>query len=130
MARKNISSKEYARLFALRYRQQKGKCIWCGDYMYRWGKDPVQLIAYDMGVVPAPPTWREDKKRLKRQYASLEHLLPLSRGGTHESKNIVLAHRKCNGERASHMHHVPHPTVLNRLPLYVRKHMNKIGIPT
>lgn len=30
---------------------------------------------------------------------SIEHVLPLSRGGTNDRANLALAHRTCNGEK-------------------------------
>jgi 5-methylcytosine-specific restriction endonuclease McrA len=39
------------------------------------------------------------KKLVKRSQASMDHVLPLSQGGTHEPRNVRLAHRKCNTKR-------------------------------
>lgn len=36
--------------------------------------------------------------------ASVEHLLPLARGGTYEPHNITLAHRQCNNARGAAGH--------------------------
>jgi 5-methylcytosine-specific restriction endonuclease McrA len=32
-------------------------------------------------------------------YPSIDHVRPLSKGGTHEWNNVKLAHRKCNWEK-------------------------------
>ncbi len=32
-------------------------------------------------------------------YPSIEHVIPISKGGTHEWHNVKLAHRKCNSEK-------------------------------
>ena len=34
------------------------------------------------------------------RYCQVEHLFPVSRGGTNKPSNLVLAHRKCNQEKS------------------------------
>ena len=38
-------------------------------------------------------------KKVKRARVSLDHLLPLSKGGAHAPWNVRLAHRHCNSQR-------------------------------
>ena len=38
-------------------------------------------------------------RKVKPKDASMDHLIPLSLGGTHEPVNVRLAHRKCNMKR-------------------------------
>lgn len=33
---------------------------------------------------------------LDNEYGSIDHIIPLSKGGTHQWKNVQLAHRICN----------------------------------
>lgn len=35
------------------------------------------------------------------KYASLEHIVPLSVGGTDEMSNLSISHRKCNSDRGN-----------------------------
>lgn len=41
----------------------------------------------------------------KVQDATLDHVIPLSKGGLDHPNNIVLAHEKCNGEKGNKMPH-------------------------
>ena len=64
------------------WKGQDGKCFYCGCPM-RTAKDfngPI-FIEYPY---------------LEDDYCTLDHVVPLSRGGKHEIENIVLACRKCN----------------------------------
>jgi len=55
-------------------KMQANQCCWCGK--------PMQ----------AKKSWQWD-------YETIEHLMPLSKGGSHEMSNLALAHKKCNQER-------------------------------
>lgn len=70
-----IHKKRMRKLRRARFNQQAGRCFWCGGQM-----------EHD----PAGPYG-----------ATLEHLLPKSLGGTDDAANIVVAHRRCNEERAT-----------------------------
>jgi 5-methylcytosine-specific restriction endonuclease McrA len=63
------------RLKTLR-KHQGNQCCWCGQPMQRTD----------------PQAW---------DYETLEHLTPLSKGGSHHISNLALAHRKCNQARGS-----------------------------
>jgi hypothetical protein len=63
------------RLKTLRKRQGN-QCCWCGGPMQR----------------THPGQW---------DFETLEHLTPLSKGGTHHISNLALAHLRCNQERGS-----------------------------
>lgn len=39
-----------------------------------------------------------EKPITKPEYATLEHILPLSKGGTDEMHNLALSHQKCNNQ--------------------------------
>ena len=41
----------------------------------------------------------------RESYSSIDHLLPVSRGGTHTWDNIKLAHRRCNNNKLNHLFH-------------------------
>lgn len=68
------------------YKRDSGVCYLCGgkcnleDYVVRDGT----IICGD---------W----------YPSIEHIIPLSKGGKHAWKNVMLAHRKCNYIKRDHM---------------------------
>lgn len=51
--------------------RQQGYCLCCGD------------------------------KILPGQELELDHVVPISRGGTHDEKNLAMAHAKCNTEKHS-----------------------------
>lgn len=42
--------------------------------------------------------------------ATIDHLVPRSRGGGHEPANLRLAHRRCNTRRGSHLPELAWPT--------------------
>ena len=44
------------------------------------------------------PTGKEDRRN-RPVDATIEHFIPLSRGGTNEFSNLRLAHSLCNGQR-------------------------------
>lgn len=39
------------------------------------------------------------RKPVPRKLASLDHILPIARGGTHEPRNVRITHRLCNIRR-------------------------------
>lgn len=53
---------------------QNNQCCWCGKPM-------------------------QNTNRLRWDYETIEHLRPLSKGGTSEMSNLALAHRRCNEKR-------------------------------
>ncbi len=44
--------------------------------------------------------------------ASVDHVIPRSRGGTNDPANLRLAHRRCNGQRGSHLPELEWPAEL------------------
>lgn len=64
------------------FEKQGGLCHWCAE--------PMQLTGAKAGIPP-------------KKYATLEHLLPHSLGGTWGRANIVLACAKCNFARSNSM---------------------------
>lgn len=42
-----------------------------------------------------------DKPITKEEYATLEHILPVSLGGTDDMCNLALSHQKCNHTRGN-----------------------------
>lgn len=36
-------------------------------------------------------------------YPSIDHVIPVSKGGLHSWENVKLAHRKCNTRKGNHM---------------------------
>lgn len=78
MAKRNALVDKDITLHSL-YKRDGGQCYICG-LMCRWDDYTVR----EGGVICGD--W----------YPSVEHLKPLSRGGTHSWDNIKLAHRRCN----------------------------------
>jgi len=60
---------------------QKGVCAWCRDDVYH-------------------PDDARDANYLNRgDSPSLDHVIPVSKGGSNYFENLLLVHRDCNGER-------------------------------
>lgn len=55
---------------------QNNQCCWCGKPM-------------------------QNTHRLRWDYETIEHLNPLSKGGTNKITNLALAHRRCNQDRGT-----------------------------
>jgi hypothetical protein len=54
--------------------------------------------------------------------ATVDHVVPRSRGGTNDRDNLRLAHRRCNGGRGSHLPELAWPArfgALDATPLWV-----------
>ena len=69
------------------WQEQEGKCAYCGCDMIRW--EDVE------GTI-----W-EEKGQYEDNYCNIDHVIPLSEGGLHESSNVVLACHKCNMEKGA-----------------------------
>lgn len=71
------------------------------DHRYRARKngafvekvDPEAIYARDRGICQIC------KRPVAQNRMSLDHIQPLSLGGTHEARNVQLAHRRCNNRR-------------------------------
>ncbi|WP_193319017.1 HNH endonuclease [Nonomuraea phyllanthi] len=55
--------------------------------------DPQYIFQRDQGVCQIC------RKRVRAGEWSLDHIIPLSRGGTHETANVRLAHKRCNSRK-------------------------------
>ncbi len=55
-------------------KMQDNQCCWCGKPM-------------------------QNERPYKWDYETIEHLTPLSLGGTHAMSNLALAHKRCNEQR-------------------------------
>lgn len=65
------------------FNEQKGLCFWCKEKMQM---NP--LVTSEAGAIKA-----------NKRFATFEHLIPKSEGGTSAKSNLVLAHAKCNNRR-------------------------------
>lgn len=65
------------------YVRDKGVCLLCG------GECDWNDYVIEDGTVIA-----------RDNYPSIDHIIPLAKGGKHEWKNVQLAHRKCNWEKS------------------------------
>jgi 5-methylcytosine-specific restriction endonuclease McrA len=77
----------------------KAKNAWWGAY-YRNGLvgekfSPLTIYKRDGGRCHIC------KKLVKKTDASLDHLIPISKGGEHTERNVALAHRRCNSSRGA-----------------------------
>lgn len=71
------------RLINILYAQQKGVCFWCSTIM-----DPETDIT-------------KGKSNTKHKRVTIDHIIPLSRGGRNCETNKFAACRKCNSERGN-----------------------------
>lgn len=69
------------------HREQNGECHWCGGAMLLGGEVETQ-----------PRT------------TTVEHLIPLARGGTNKKDNLVAACRRCNDLRGNSLTNPINPT--------------------
>lgn len=71
--------KQHKSLKGRMFKKQKGLCCWCSLLMVMTSddNDPLQ--------------------------ATIEHVIPLARGGLDNANNIKIAHKKCNNERSCDM---------------------------
>lgn len=76
---KKDKRKGNTRLLRERMFKKQKRCHWCGE--------PMNLVS--------PPTNPLD--------ATIEHIVPLSKGGLDNSNNRTLAHKKCNQARGNEM---------------------------
>lgn len=60
---------------------QRGICAWCCEEIYH------------------PADAREAGYLNQGDSPSLDHVIPVSRGGSNYFENLLLVHRDCNGER-------------------------------
>lgn len=79
--RKKINSNAKAAMRNFSFKQQNGACVYCGEQMRKMPRGTI-------GVTPG-------------DVATLEHVLPVSLGGTYIHQNIVVAHYSCNLSRQS-----------------------------
>lgn len=65
------------------FNEQNGECFWCAQPMEM---NPLKITIYG--------NFKENPL-----FASFEHLIPKSKGGTNLKGNFVLAHIDCNNKR-------------------------------
>lgn len=69
------------------------KCCWCNLEMYFCRQETREQAKARLGV--------SSRKELRLRAATIEHLIPKSRGGTDDKWNIALACNLCNSQRPS-----------------------------
>lgn len=86
-----------ARKFDVLLEEQAGRCHWCECKV-------VRLSALDKSTIVMERhyfvVWRlPDGRTTQAMIASLDHVIPASRGGPDALHNLVVACKKCNEER-------------------------------
>lgn len=66
-------------------KRDKGICYLCGENC-----NLNNYITLDNGTIVTGES-----------YPSIEHIIPVSKGGTHTWDNVKVAHRKCNSEKGA-----------------------------
>lgn len=79
---RGVTKEQRQRWKRVLYERQNGLCHWCQKIMV--------FVLINTNPVP------DDT-------ATFEHLIPKSKGGKDSFHNLVLAHRKCNKIRGSHL---------------------------
>lgn len=68
-------------------KKDKGVCHICGEKV-----DARDYVTHDSGAFVAGP-----------KYPSIDHVIPISKGGTHTWDNVRLAHFQCNSEKSDNL---------------------------
>src|SRR5687768_13236267 len=77
------------------YLQCGGKCYWCGrECMQRGHAEPKLVRTGWPGKLPD-------------DYPTIEHIIPLSRGGGNKQANQTIACSRCNNKRGNSMDWIP-----------------------
>lgn len=82
---------------------QRGLCFWCRKDV----QHPDRRERTALGTL-TPAALRDTAQ------PSLDHLVPVSRGGSNLPRNLVLAHRHCNQNRKDRIYKAAHPEELAR----------------
>ena len=87
------------RLWALR-RRDGSKCAFCSEWLVIHYRDvPGRVLSIDHQEV----TWRaSDGTVVKSLIATIEHMIPVTRGGSNDLSNLRLSCFPCNARRAGH----------------------------
>lgn len=98
-AAKNLRNASRKRVRALQ-RRDGSKCAFCGEWLVIHYLDvPGSVISVDHCEV----VWRASHKQIVTSLiATVEHLVPVSEGGTNDLSNLRLACYPCNAKRAGH----------------------------
>lgn len=79
------------------FRKQHGNCHWCSEKM---SMDSIKLNIHG-------------ELRCNDAFATFEHVIPKSMGGTRRHPNLVLAHASCNRKR--HKRRWPHDPIYGKV---------------
>lgn len=81
--RRKKARRRSGRIMQKLWRKHGPHCVWCGRFTY------------------AALEERDGFTELRSDSATIEHLIPLSRGGTWEMSNLRIACHRCNSARGS-----------------------------
>lgn len=91
------------------YAKHNSLCHWCksATAMRRF-VEPASLISATNGFL----TWRDGDVVLRARLATVDHVTPISEGGTNDATNVVLACADCNQNRTRTKS--PKPEIIRR----------------
>jgi len=82
-----LTPTEFKQIYEQTWKGQEGKCAYCGCKMIRF--EDIQGTLMEKTAPTCAPN-----------YCTIDHIVPLSKGGLHEASNIVLACRRCNRKKS------------------------------
>lgn len=62
----------------------------------KWGAERIETIDRERVIARDNSTCHLCGKKVRRSDIHLDHLIPLSKGGTHTYNNVAVAHSRCN----------------------------------
>lgn len=95
--------------------RQAGLCYWCGCRLVCWRNIPHRLVVFRTVKFIV---WRERLGTSQALLATLDHVVPISRGGSNDDENLVAACFWCNQDRAdTGRSQLPAPSVTDPEPV-------------
>lgn len=102
---KRASRKKTSRHYFRRFKGYLTKCHWCGSRLVWMSRVPKEnRIHFEPSKFRL--TFRDKKDILTLRVASLDHVTPLSEGGSGELSNITVACVPCNKDRLDRRDHI------------------------
>lgn len=109
--------KEEQKLYHREWRNRNRE-HWNETQNTRWHRRRARLNSAAQEAIDLDCLYKRDRKYcgicgkpVKRKQASIDHIIPISKGGSHTYDNVQLAHRQCNYRRG--IGRIPAQTRLN-----------------